>query len=84
MIQIAHHRSLSWGVACSDGKHWERGIRAIDGEIKAPTAVVRMWLVGLRFPDDARCRQPALSENMARKSTGAAPSPVFDTVSCSS
>jgi hypothetical protein len=84
MIQIAHHRSLSWGVACSDGKHWERGIRATDGEIKAPTAVVHMWLVGLIFPDAARCRQPALSENMPSRSAGAAQSPVFDTASSSS
>jgi hypothetical protein len=51
MIQIALHRSLSWAIAYSDGKRWEVGDSATDCEIKAPTAIVRMWLVGLRFSD---------------------------------
>jgi hypothetical protein len=56
MIQIVLHRNLSLVIGCSDGMQWVRGdtsIRATDGKIKAPTAVGRMWLVELRFPDTA-------------------------------
>jgi hypothetical protein len=51
MIGIALHRTVSWDIARSDARQWGREISATDGKGKAPTSVVRMWLVGLDILD---------------------------------
>ena len=65
--------SVSQSGACQ--RRREGGTsQTTDGKIKAPTAVGRMWLVGLRFLAIFRVALPALCQQRATISTARAPS----------
>ena len=64
MIEIAPDPTPSRRFACFDVKQLRQGdisILAVDGEIKAPTAVVRLWLGEKGLRSIARAGLSALS-----------------------
>lgn len=74
MIQVAVHRGFRLRAHGPIGVRDVREVRRRDGEIKAPTSVVRMWLVGLTFAATTRRSELAPRDKTSTHSTSKPPS----------
>lgn len=82
MIQGTVHRGFRLRAKGPNGGGDERKMRRRDGEIKASTSVVRMWLVRLMFAATAQQSELALRDETSTNSTLKPPSAAVQTPKC--
>ena len=79
MIQVAVHCSFLLTAQSPSGGKDAQEVRRRDCEIKAPTSVVRMWLVGLMFAATAPRGELAPRDETLTHSTLKPPSALVQT-----
>lgn len=82
MIQVAVHRGFRLRAHGPIGVRDGREVRRTDGEIKAPTSVARMWLVGLTFAATTRQSELAPRDKTSTHSALKPPSALVQTRRC--